>query len=290
MKHILIFFTVFFNIMINGYGSTLTVTKEVNSFYTLNEYIEFEVTISELLAPENFILKEVKDFDLQNLKLINTEIRVTTTSDKDKILTSYQITFFLKAISKGKAFIPEIEFLLVSEMEEIVKTKAVHLEIISFLQKMKLPIQILITIIIALIIALAIYRITQKNKKAIRKEQQMIIYKNKKIEAESQALKKFKFFGRYIIDGEYVKYSNEILKLFDGYFRNFVSFPQRDISLEDYRITLTPLLGKELSKQLEQFLNLIEEIQFAGKRPLKDDLNRIELIAKEIIAQHRKNL
>jgi len=290
MKNILIFFLIFFNIIIYEYGSTLTVTKSPNYSYTLNDKIELEVTISSPLSAENFILKEIKDFNLHNLKLINTKIKVATTDNEDKLLTSYHLIFSFKAITKGKASIPEIKFLIISEIEEILKTKVIDLEIISFVQKMKLPLQIVIIVIIILIITISIYKIIQKKKKNMKQLKQMIIYKNKKLEAEQEALKKFKALGKYIIDGEYVKYSDEILRSFKGYFSNFILFPQRDLTMEDYRIILTPLLGKELNKQLEQFLNLIEEIQFAGKRPLEDDLNRIQLIAKEIIAKHRKNL
>jgi len=290
MKNILIFLLIFFNIIISQYGSTLTVAKFPNDIYTLNDKIELEVSISSPLSAENFILKEIKDFNPNNLTLIKTKIKVTTTDSEDKLLTSYHIIFIFKAVTKGKAFIPEINFLIISEIEEILKTKVIDLEIVSFVQKIKLPFQIFMSVIIILIIVISIYKIIQKKKENMRQLKQMIIYKNKKLEVEKEALKKFKVLGRYIIDGEYVKYSNEILRAFKGYFRNFISFPQRDLTVEDYRIILTPLLGKELNKQLEQFLNLIEEIQFAGKRPLEDDLNRIQLIAKEIIAKHRKNL
>lgn len=111
-------------------------------------------------------------------------------------------------------------------------------------------------------------------------------FESLKAEAETRFAARLKTSSASLIAGEYASYCRNIFQAFTEYLQSV--YPELPAVKEETALSLLkPFIPAFSHKKLAQYLYLTEEILYTGKTPLASDLDRLLILAKELVAEHK---
>jgi hypothetical protein len=278
---VIFIWTVFLSVM----AAEIKIVNGPNAAYGLRDKVYLKLEIREEKEPAQFILSELKGPEAENLKVTDSKISVVSGNNEGKNFTVYSAEFEFHANALGEASISPIVFTFMNASGEKQKLETQRLKIRIISTYKKYAVHLVLTFGILFVL---IHKRMQKIRKIKKNAEYQVEFKKTRIQMEAEAREEFKGAGIHLIGGEYDKYSKVVLEILLKYFNSCHPGLKYENSINGIRQGLKPFLNHDTEKKMEQFLNLLEEIQFTGKKPLSSDLDRISDLAREIIAWHRE--
>jgi hypothetical protein len=239
--------------------------------------------------PTDFLLSGIEGPDLEGLREMNRRVTAVSGTDGGSGGVRYRVRFDLKALAPGEALFHPVRF---SFMDASGGTRACETESFSFSivpwYRKHLGLLVALGVLLAAAgFGTAGVRRLEKRRREKKRARRRAAFHRFAAEKERETLKAMRGLRRYVIAGEYGEYCRELLECVADYFR--ACHPGAAFKgVAEMRRRLPRLLPGDAHVRVDEFLNQLEEIRFAGKKPLSSELDRLQESARDLVARHRE--
>lgn len=269
-----------------GGAEELSLSSSLKPLYTLKDTVSLEWTLSSERPSEEFKVSDIEPPFSKDLELIASEMHAGKSMQDSKNV--YHFYFQFRPLKLGQVEIksPEVVVKDSSDKTNSYKAKSLKISVVTVFRRYRF-------LLFALLLALAcgfpiIFLIKMKKKKELKQIQAMKAgqFETLKAEAETRFSALLKTSSAYLIAGEYASYCRNIFQAFTEYLQSV--YPELPAVKEETALSLLkPYIPDFSHKKLAQYLYLTEEILYTGKTPMASDLDRLLILAKELVAEHR---
>lgn len=269
-----------------GKAEELTLSSSLKSMYTLKDIISLEWTISSQKPVEEFKISGIEAPFSKDLELMASEMCSEKSLTDSKSV--YHFRFQFKPLNLGQTEIksPEITVKDSSDKTNTYKAKPLKITVVTVFKRYRF---LLFTLLLAILCVFpVIFLIKRKKKKELKRIQALKAeqFEILKAEAETRFAVRLKSSSAHLISGEYGDYCRNIFQAFTEYLKSV--YPDLPAVKEETALALLkPYIPDFSHKKLAQYLYLNEEILYTGKTPLASDLDRLLILAKELVTEHK---
>ena len=282
----IVFLLCFFLSFRTGKAEEMTLSSSLKSMYTLKDIISLEWTISSQKPVEEFKISGIEPPFSKDLELIASEMHSEKSLADSKSV--YHFYFQFKPLHLGQIEItsPEVMVKDSSDKTNTYKAKSLKISVVTILRRYRFLLFILLLTLLCVFPVMLFLKI--KKQKELNRLQSLRAaqFEALKTEAETRFSSRLKTSSAHLISGEYGQYCRNIFQAFTEYLQSV--YPELPAVKEETALALLkPYIPAFSHKKLSQYLYLNEEILYTGKTPLASDLDRLLILAKELVTEHK---
>ena len=269
-----------------GKAEDLSLSSSLKSMYTLKDTLSLEWTLSSERPVEEFKISDITPPFSKDLELIGSEMHSEKSLADSKSV--YHFRFQFKALNLGQIEIrsPEVTVRDSGDKTNTYKAKPFKISVVTVFRRYRF---LLITFLLAIACVFPVLLFMKVKKKKELKRLRLLEaeqFEALKAEGENRFAARLKASSAYLIAGEYASYCRNIFQAFTEYLQSV--YPELPAVKEETALSLLkPYIPDFSHKKLAQYLYLTEEILYTGKTPMASDLDRLLILAKELVAEHK---
>jgi hypothetical protein len=289
-KNMQIFLFIFF-LSSFAFADTKVILPKL-SLVTLSESFPVTIQVSSEKNPASFLLSHVEGPKLENLTMVDSKISTVLELKSGKPILVYRLEWRFQAETLGLSSLtlPTLTF----QDEKGNKTEkkfseVLKVEVVRWHRKYRA----LLGLGLGAVIGVACAIVVRRKRKIARKKQeileQALAFKQLKISKEHEAREKTKELSVFIISGEYGTFCHRLADVFSEYFKSCYGLRESSGDGGELRTRFLKYFDPAFHGRLNQWLDLLEQVQFGAVRPLSGDLDRLPQLMLELIAIHREH-
>ena len=269
-----------------GKAEELSLSCPLKSLYTLNDTLSLEWTLSSERPVEEFMICGIEPPFSKDLTLISSEMDSEKSLKDRKII--YHFSFQFKPLNLGQIEIrpPELTVKDSSGKSNIYKGKSIKISVVTVFRRYRFLLYVILFFLAVLFPAMFFMKL--KKKKELKRMEVLKAekFESLKAEGEGRFSARLKSSSSFLIAGEYAAYCRNIFQALIDYLKTV--YPDLPEVKEETALSLLKAYIPAFShKKFAQYLYLTEEILYTGKTPMASDLDRLLILAKELVAEHK---
>jgi hypothetical protein len=280
-------------ILFFAYGNlaaeNITIIQNPSRIYRVGEEVRLSLEMETEKEPLQFMFSKMEGPAIEKIKWINSKINVVSKTMGKKPVLTYRFDFLFKAAERGTASIGPVQFTFMNAKgdKQNFSSGKLQFEVVSWYKRYRLQLVSLFLFSLATVFFLFVKKSLLKARKKREAIQKIIQFKQIKIEKEKESREKLKMLSQYLIAGDYSRYASGIIDSLAHYFNGCLQLPL-SLSQAEMKVELLKKLPPVFHHKINQIFEMLEFIQFTNQKPQPADLERVQVLAKELIAQHRE--
>ncbi|MBN2143795.1 MAG: hypothetical protein JW774_04140 [Candidatus Aureabacteria bacterium] len=276
-------------VLLNLHSENINIIHKPSGLYRVGETMRLTIEIPSQKEATQFILSKMEGPSVEKIKLVDSSISVTSKMDQDKPVLVYHFDFLLQASERGTASIAPIKFTFMNAKGEKqdFSSAEIQFEIVSWTKRYRGRIFSLLLLGTGGVIVLSVRRKVLRSRKQQEAREKIIRFKLIKIEKEKESKEQLKSLSQFLVEGDYDQYALGILNAITHYFQGCLAL-KLPAAQAEMKKELLAILPHEFHNKINHLFDLLELIRFTNQKPQPADLERVQVLAKELIAEHRE--